>query len=105
MKSITFILAFLILTLGVMPCADVGAFMNDGKVKTAVTEANRQDGSQHPDDCSPFCSCTCCAGFLIDHSFAAMAALPVFCNNPMSHFLPPNIAEVAFSFWQPPRSC
>jgi hypothetical protein len=96
-------MASLVLALSAMPCADKENDLNEAK--TALTKTTHQEEDTHQDECSRFCHCTCCAGFSIDRTIASIILIPLFLNNPKSNFLPSNIIEVAFTFWQPPRSC
>lgn len=102
MKFFAFIMAFLVLALSVMPCADSGG-AKDSKAKTEITKASQQPSHDDTDECSPFCHCTCCAGFSINHTSTAITAIHSFSNDPKSSFLPSNVIEVALPIWQPPR--
>lgn len=103
MKFFAFIMAFLVLALSCMPCADVGTAIKEGKTKAEITKAAQQPGHDDTDECSPFCHCTCCAGFSINHTSMLRAAIHSFSNNPKSSFLPSDVIEVALPIWQPPR--
>ena len=101
MKFIAFILAFIVLTLSCMPCADFASTCES----TIELKAPHNEEAQHNDICSPFCHCACCSGFSINHSVISVAPVNLFSIKPTSTFLPPSSVEVAFSFWQPPRDC
>lgn len=104
MKYLTFIMAFLILGLSCLPCADNAYTMNAGKAKSEmIKKASTENETDHNDDCSPFCNCTCCAGFSINHSIASISSIVVFSSNRFSSYLPANISEVSFPVWQPPK--
>jgi hypothetical protein len=105
MKIFASIIAFLILALGVMPCADSGMVIDEGKAKTGFCNSSDQQEDAQQEDCSPFCHCTCCAGFSINHSLSSLVTIALFPNTPTSNFLSSEVIEVAFSIWQPPRSC
>ena len=51
------ILALYVFALSVRPCADT---MKDGHEQCVVQPEG--DQHEHMDMCSPFCTCTCCAG-------------------------------------------
>ncbi len=102
MKFFAFIMAVLVLALSVMPCADNGNAMYGGKAKTQITKQSQQDDN-HNDACSPFCTCSCCAGFSVNHFVASVTTIPKFTNHPASRFLPSEIIEVALPIWQPPQ--
>lgn len=95
-------MAFLVLALSVMPCADAGAAIKDGKTKSAITKTMQQDHNDN-DACSPFCHCACCAGFSINHLVASVALTQFNINSPKSSFLPSEVIEVVLPIWQPPK--
>jgi hypothetical protein len=102
MKFFAFIMAILVLTQSVMPCGDKGSITNESKSKTELTKANNQQDDQH-DDCSPFCSCSCCAGvaFLAPStkvSFLIAQMSPVYCSTITTHLF-----RIAIPIWQPPQ--
>ena len=96
-------MAFLVLALSVMPCADIGVAANDGIGKTELSKTSNPKDQQQPDDCSPFCHCTCCAGFSINHFIADLTQTPEYECDPTSGFLPAAITGIASSIWQPPQ--
>ncbi len=102
MKIIAFIMAFLVLALSVMPCADAGA-IEEGKVKSAISKTTDQQDHDDSDACSPFCHCSCCAGFSINHVIASIIIIPPYGCNPTGSFLPANVTEVVLPIWQPPQ--
>jgi hypothetical protein len=104
MKFFAFTMAFLFLGLSVLPCADEGFVMNAGNAKTAVTEQhNHQQEQEHKDACSPFCHCTCCAGFSINHPFAIASSLILVDNRSYTSHQPGNLFEYSSPIWQPPQ--
>lgn len=105
MKFVALIMAFLILALSVMPCADAGAVTTDTKAKTEINKTTDQQHHNANDACSPFCHCSCCSGFSISLFVAAVAIIPQYESNTISSFLPSDVREVALPIWQPPRSC
>jgi len=109
MKFFAVIMAFLVLTLSCLPCADDAFAMNIGKVKSdsyrmeAIQQQNQQDNPDHDDACSPFCHCTCCAGFPVNNNSFAVSSLVIFCSKSFASYLPDNTIEVSLPVWQPPR--
>src|SRR5689334_3616848 len=99
MKFFAFLMAFLVMALSVMPCADGGAFGKE-PVKIAKTH---QDNSPQEDDCSPFCQCACCAGFSIQPAIVTIS--PVAFYNSVEHggFYNPATIDIALPIWQPPQ--
>ncbi len=103
MKIIAFIMAFLVLALSVMPCADTDNVANDSKAKTALTKLNQQRDNPQQDDCSPFCQCSCCAGFCINHFIASIVITTPCGSKIQPAFLPAGILDIALPIWQPPQ--
>ncbi len=103
MKIVALIMAFLVLALSVMPCADAGTAFNDGKAKSEITKATDRQDHDDSDACSPFCHCACCAGFSINHFIASIIVIPPYGSNPTGSFLPAAVIEVVLPIWQPPQ--
>jgi hypothetical protein len=104
MKFFAFIMAFLVLVLPVLPCADDESNGDGGKAKIEIEKQDsQQDDQEHNDACSPFCHCTCCAGFSINHFFIASSYLMLFDSKLYTSYLPENITNASYSIWQPPR--
>jgi hypothetical protein len=104
MKFVAFIMAFLVLVLPVLPCADEGFASDADKAQIEIVKQHSQPEEQeHNDNCSPFCHCTCCAGFSINHFFEASSSPVFFDNKSYTSYLPENIIKVSHSIWQPPR--
>lgn len=103
MKFLAFIMAFLVLSLSFMPCADKESSTHEGKAKSELTKANNHHNDQQQNVCSPFCHCTCCGGFSINHFIAAISNIPLYETNLIITFLSAEIIEVAFPIWQPPQ--
>ena len=95
-------MAFLVLALSIMPCDDVGVGANDGKSKTELAKQNKEKSPQQ-DDCSPFCICSCCAGFSINHFIASITHIPTYENTTRAAHLPSSVFDVALPIWQPPQ--
>ncbi len=102
MKIVALIMAFLVLALNVMPCAD-GAAIHDGKAKSEIAKTTDPQNHNDADACSPFCHCSCCAGFSINHFIASVIIIPPYGSNSSCSFLPADIIEVALPIWQPPQ--
>ena len=104
MKFFAFIMAFLILGLSHLPCADEAFSTSVGKVKSELFKTPvQQNETDHKDDCTPFCNCTCCAGFSVNHCIASISAIIVFSSKKFSSYLPANTSEVSIPVWQPPQ--
>ena len=101
MKFIVSILAVLVLALSCLPCADDASML--GKAKTESTSATDEQNGDHEDDCSPFCQCSCCAGFSIDHLVAEISYDNNYNNRFYTSFLHSEIIEISLPIWQPPQ--
>ncbi len=97
-------MASLALILSILPCADEGSAMKECKVKTEFTEQhNEQDHPEHNDTCSPFCHCTCCAGFSINQLFATESSLILIDSKLYTSYLSEDLFEYSPPIWQPPQ--
>ena len=102
MKLFAFAMALLVLTLSCMPCADGVCAADNGKAKTLLskTPGNSDD---HTDDCSPFCTCNCCAGFTVNlMSFQIAVNVSPLLSKDTKH-LPQTICNISLPVWQPPQ--
>ena len=92
-----------LLVLGLSACSDVQACSDD--VKTEITAAqNHEEHREHPEACSPFCICACCA----TSSFSAAASRtielqPPFQKERYSFYNSDLLADMDSPVWQPPR--
>ena len=110
MRCIAFIMAVLVLALSFFPCeeADINAegsmqhrevYHNAAKKTTAPDD----HGGDHKDNCSPFCHCSCCAGFSMNHQLAELTTnLAPYNPAYASHYLMA-VREVSIPIWQPPQ--
>jgi hypothetical protein len=102
MRLFAFIMAVLVLSLSCLPCGDVNTLVQkEGKVKYELSKCD--DGDRHEDDCSPFCHCSCCAGFSIHHQVAAVQqSFPPLNSIHAARYIE-TIREVSIPVWQPPQ--
>ncbi|WP_143774408.1 DUF6660 family protein [Niastella vici] len=104
MRILAFVLAFIVLALSCQPCADGDYSMNATKAKVTHSNIPQQQNKQdHNDACSPFCHCTCCAGFSINHYSISISCLSIPSNKTFTSFFPADIIEISFPIWQPPQ--
>lgn len=103
MKSFFTIIGLYLLVLGLLPCSDVQDCGQD--VKTEVTAAqNHEDHEQHPEACSPFCICACCATSSFSASVSRTIEFQIPFQQELSAFYNNNLlAEMHSPIWQPPR--
>jgi len=100
MRFFAFIMALLVITLSCVPCADG----HESSKQLSGKETKKTQQSQAGDEtCSPFCHCSCCAGFSINHRFAQTSTLlPVHIPQHKSRYIG-DLIQVSFSVWQPPK--
>jgi len=99
-KVFPFIMAFLVLSFSLIPCADGATPKDEPPYSLAGTTS---DDEPHDDACSPFCICSCCAGFSL--TTVAIAQLPFIASYETNHssFIPARTNSIAASIWQPPN--
>lgn len=102
-KIFAFIMAFLVLALSIMPCADKGVSASDGKAKTEITKSTQHSENPQQDECTPFCHCTCCACFSINHFIASITHITPYLDKTKAAYLPADVIEIALPIWQPPK--
>ena len=102
MKFFAFIMAIIVFALSVMPCKDA-AGISYKNAKIEISQTTNSQNVPFNDACSPFCQCSCCAGFTINHSANYATVPPVNVINPSDSFLPFSIIKVALPVWQPPQ--
>ncbi|HEY1166770.1 MAG TPA: DUF6660 family protein [Chitinophaga sp.] len=95
-----FILCLLVLVLGCIPCADANACASD--TQQTISQTTNQ-GHDHHDICSPFCICSCCAGFSFNQPFIEIETfLPQQGVDHDTYYIA-SLIEVSLPIWQPPR--
>jgi hypothetical protein len=100
MKFFGYLMAFLVLSLSCFPCADnAPAAMNESKTEMSMP-AHPQDN--HEDNCSPFCQCSCCSGFSINHFITFFSPSPIICSKDFPVFRPAGPSKISLPVWQPP---
>lgn len=97
-------MAFMVLALSCMPCAD-GAFATSvGKAKAElVKKGTQEDDQDHNDACSPFCQCACCAGFSFSYGVTTISSPFFYGDKSYIFYLPENLLEISRAIWQPPK--
>lgn len=103
MKVFAFFMAVLVLVLSVMPCGDKGSAEYSDKVKTEIAKSAAPQSDPQQGNCSPFCHCTCCAGFSINHFIAAIFSLQPYTDKANAAYLSDYPVEVTIPIWQPPK--
>ena len=103
MKVFAFFMAIMVLALSVMPCADDARALAHKIAKTEFVKSSQQEECPKTDVCSPFCHCSCCAGFSFTRFTSYLTGIAVFQNTVEAAYLPAEIIEVALPIWQPPQ--
>src|SRR5262245_11803471 len=102
MKLFALIMAFLVLVLSIVPCADINASTNY-IAKTEITKSTQQKGDPQQDDCSPFCHCTCCASFSINSVITTVGSPAAITVTDFSSFSSDHLIERSLPVWKPPK--
>lgn len=102
MKVFAVFMSFLILGLTVMPCMDAVAFSIEDH-KTELSSQGNCGDHEDRDDCSPFCSCTCCAGSTVINGTVGIASVHIFPAKTYHTYLPTDPTAISRPVWQPPR--
>ena len=103
MKILAFIMACIILALSCMPCMDGTYDMNMGKTNTAISQSHNLTGDNCTDNCSPFCACNCCPGFVFTFETIKIDHINISAAEILAAYLPINISAIALPVWQPPQ--
>ena len=102
MKLLAFIMAFIILAISIVPCADEESIATAGM--NAISEQHTGDPHEdHADKCSPLCTCSCCAGFAF---IGAASKVAVQLLVPARQYSPLTVSPtftIHSAIWQPPR--
>lgn len=83
-----------------MPCTDAPVFPT--KAKLEISKAQNHSNNKS-DQCSPFCICSCCAGFYVNHTYVQYSSIDIMSKPTYAAFLRSFIVEVPSAIWQPPQ--
>lgn len=101
MKIFAFIMAFIVLAMSTIPCADGAVAMS--KAKSEMKNSNHQQNDHPTRDCSPFCSCSCCTSSPIPQFISKVILVkPTIIRSYTPVYSSP-IKEISLSIWQPPQ--
>lgn len=106
-RFVSSILAILVLVLSCITCSESEA-MSQGSLRaeTVINAAPDHDcaGEGFCSACSPFCSCSCCYGFVIPYnSDLQPQTVAVFEEKQFTAYHQRRIAEIFLPIWQPPQ--
>jgi len=86
-----------------MPCRD-GVVVRPGKSKIEFAKSSNSQQENHKTDaCSPFCTCSCCAGVNFSFTQLSVDNIVVYNTKHISAFIPSSVRKVALPIWQPPQ--
>ena len=99
MKWLAIIFSFYLLSLPLMPCADV----EEVCCEKDCTESSASSHSEESDDCTPFCCCACCPATVFVKTKQPDWAIKE--SNGISHasFYHYYCSYISHTIWQPPR--
>lgn len=103
MKIFGYILAFLVLALSCLPCADKDMSIDAKNVKHELVKKVNNPENGEEDNCSPFCQCACCPGFSIINP---LVASDLSIDHLNKHFPAPISSKqigIPLPIWQPPQ--
>jgi hypothetical protein len=101
-KIIVSFLAFVILLVSCIPCADKGSFSQTGGDTIEIVKTS-SDQNNNIDVCPPFCSCNCCSTYTVSDD--PQPEFPIIYNAAVYAFYYSNVLSVSDpSIWQPPRA-
>jgi hypothetical protein len=108
MKSIAYILSFVILSMAVTPCSDAfHTTHQDLSSSITITSIGEEHSHHHEkDDCDALCSCECCGTSVIIPQITSFDVVKIYTNYSYSfHY----VANYSFDFlkgiWHPPAIC
>jgi len=104
-RFISTILAILVLALSCIPCSDVVAMPSSLSEQLSIKAATEAGCDHHEADmCTPFCTCSCCAGFTIPVATRIVPALAASYADPAFGVLKLSATSaIAIPVWQPPK--
>ena len=103
MKIIAFLMAVMVIAQSIMPCTDMPNTIANKMANANISDSGNKHDHSTSDVCSPFCQCSCCAGFFINHFIAVVSSdLPLQSPAIAAH-LPFNTLDISLPVWQPPQ--
>lgn len=103
MKFFTLIMAFLVLVLSCMPCADQECVGKDSSTKTELVKNTDGAHKSHGDSCSPFCHCSCCSIYLETPSIPFFTFSRSYSSTYFETLVDDDLIEISLPVWQPPQ--
>jgi hypothetical protein len=101
-KVFSFILTAYLLFLHTVPCCAIDNCKDELTITGQVADHEEEDKNDCG-NCSPFFTCTACAGFILSVENTVIKTIPSFCANHYTGYILAPVTDVHFDFWQPPR--
>jgi hypothetical protein len=95
------LLAIYMLTLVFMPCKDT-CDSQQHHVITTIESAQEHHEAEN-DICSPFCTCNCCASFVVIANVVAITTFFPSIDKGFSIYDTPFYSSIIADHWQPPK--
>jgi hypothetical protein len=103
MRLSAFILNLLMAIMVLVPCRDHKA-LGMSKARVQQVDAATPGGGQADDDCSPLCTCSCCASVSSVVELATIVDVaPVVISKKFPLYITPEYGADRSAVWQPPR--
>ena len=100
-RIIAGLLAIYMLALVFMPCKDI---CDSQQHNTIATFQSAQEHHEAENDlCSPFCTCNCCASFVVIANAVAISTFLPFVYKHFPFYETPFYSLITAEYWQPPR--
>jgi hypothetical protein len=98
MRFLAPFLALIVLSLSLIPCSD-----KMGVSDTANVETHSDHSGSHIEDCTPFCTCSCCSTSVVFSPEAIVIAKVPLQLSQNSFFYQEGESFFSHSIWQPPK--
>ncbi|MFT3827532.1 MAG: hypothetical protein QM731_26660 [Chitinophagaceae bacterium] len=102
MRSITFILAMLILLLNCVPCADASETACLPNDTHSANGKQTKETTEHNDACTPFCHCACCANTPVVFPATDITVTTTFTAQYFERYID-RLIQISLPVWQPPQ--
>lgn len=99
MKFVSYILAFYLILLSVVPCCS----FDECKEEITEVAADHEDEPKDCGNCSPFFSCEGCATATISFLPAQFGIAPLIISAVYPEFFQGSLPDIDYDFWQPPK--
>ena len=97
-------MAFVLLGISCLPCNDDIIAITQTKAQTEIGKQHDHGKMQdHTDNCTPFCHCTCCAGFSFNHPVTEKDSIIPFHATKHTPQYTASVIEISLPVWQPPQ--